>query len=348
MKNDTKSIVRRFSDCRLDTYCGMLGAAADAEKNAFFLIAQPMKSSIKMLSLKLYGQQIKCPIIESIDHDFKPRIFGAYDLKEECLCFERIEAETAFLTEHAGEAVIVTDVIANYLNPALTEAQKKAPIGSISTVRITDYDTQQNLFRVGMLDVSSNRQVVISVSDYQQARRRPYLPFSPSPEIFLYSGSGAPEYSESLIRKSFDSQMRLLAEDDSLTLLRECVADFSAEAARFTLSSKKKQLQTELLRVKNDFLYSSMVLGSTSFFYYDLAEAADASGLIGAGEYDALMQIGAGYKRMIHRFGKEREDAPSAAASHLCEQLAALQELKDSVFEKVLPSQANGTTAQGV
>ena len=46
MKNDTKSIVRCFSDCRLDTYCGMLGAAADAEKNAFFLIAQPMKSSI--------------------------------------------------------------------------------------------------------------------------------------------------------------------------------------------------------------------------------------------------------------------------------------------------------------
>lgn len=348
MKNDTQSIVRRFSDCRLDTYCGMLGAAADAEKNAFFLIAQPMKSSIKMLSMKLYGQQIKCPIIESIDHDFKSRIFGAYDLKEECLCFEQIEAETAFLTEHAGEAVIVTDVIANYLNPALTEAQKKAPIGSISTVRITDYDTQQNLFRVGMLDVSSNRQVVISVSDYQQARRRPYLPFSPSPEIFLYSGSGAPEYSESLIRKSFDSQMRLLAEDDSLTLLRECVADFSAEAARFTLNSKKKQLQTELLRVKNDFLYSSMVLGSTSFFYYDLAEAADACGLIDAGEYDALKQIGVGYKRMIHRFGKDREDAPSAAASHLCEQLVALQELKNSVFKKALPSQENGTTTQGV
>ena len=106
MKNDTKSIVRCFSDCRLDTYCGMLGAAADAEKNAFFLIAQPMKSSIKMLSMKLYGQQIKCPIIESIDHDFKSRIFGAYDLKEECLCFERIKAETAFLTEHAGEAAL--------------------------------------------------------------------------------------------------------------------------------------------------------------------------------------------------------------------------------------------------
>ena len=139
MMNDSRSIVRRFSDCRLDTYCGMLGTVADEEKNAFFLIAQPMKSSIKMLSLKLHGQQIKCPIIESIDRNFKPRIFGAYDLKEESLCFEQIEEETVFLTEHTGKTAIVTDLIANYLNPALTDARKKAPIGSVSTVRITDY-----------------------------------------------------------------------------------------------------------------------------------------------------------------------------------------------------------------
>lgn len=92
-----------------------------------------------MLSLKLHGQQIKCPIIESIDHNFKPRIFGAYDLKEESLRFEQVEEETVFLTEHTGKTAIVTDLIANYLNPALTDAQKKAPIGSVSTVRITDY-----------------------------------------------------------------------------------------------------------------------------------------------------------------------------------------------------------------
>lgn len=348
MTNDKQSIVRRFSDCRLDTYCGMLGAAADEEKDAFFLISQPMKSSIKMLSLKLYSQQIKCPIIESIDHNFKSRVFGAYDLKEESLRFEQIEAETAFLTEHAGKTAIVTDVISNYLNPALTDEQKKVPIGSVSTIRITDYDVEQKLFRIGMLDVSSDKQVMISIYDYQQARRRPYLPFSPSPEIFLYSGSGAPTYSKSLIQESFDSQLRLLAEDDTLALLKECVADFSAEAARFTLSSKQKKLQAELLRVKNNFLYSSMILGSTSFFYYDLAEAADACGLISTEEFAALKQIGAGYKRMIHRFGKEREEEPFVAASHLCEQLAALQELKSSFFEKTLPSYAKRPTTQGV
>ena len=324
--NNNMNFKRVFTDCRLETYFHLLEClGVTPDRNEYFLVASPMKSSVKILKLFSNGKQVECPIVQCIDHEFKYRILDHYSISEGRKSFDNLSDEVEYLKENAGKIPMVVDVVGNYLNPALTEKQKAAPIGSVSTVQIVGADTERNKFNIGMIDISTNRMIELSIDDYIQARRKFYLPFQLDMNVYTYLRNGSGTKSNSDLNELLSDQLERLRSENTLEELIECIK----------VCIYKSKSEKALLSMQKDFLHSSLILGNTSFFFYELASAARCCACMDEFSCDSLMRIGGVYKKIIHTFGREKEQDGIESVIKLSERFEMLSELRKKALDTI-------------
>lgn len=322
-----KYLKREFSDCRLDTYYNVLrGLGVDTDKSAFLLLSMPINGVVKRLKFKLFDEEITCPIYECVDKEFMNRVLKAYALSKKNYNYEDIDAEIKFIKENVNRYPIIVELIAMYLNSGLTNKQKEQKLSNVSTVSIINYDEARKGFTLGLRDALQGEYIYISLDDYRKARKSIIYPFSPKKEISIIKSEGdGISIDEALLSNCFSEQMRIIKSNDSINNLIKCISE---DMSQSFFANK------DILNFQCNMLYSSFILGSNSFLYYEFASAAQDYSFWNDNQLELMKKMGTTVKRGIREFSKYRDDNETKGIKIIKQALNDIEKMKQEIFKE--------------
>lgn len=329
-------IKRVYTDCRLDTFYNLLNYYGNRyTKEEYFLLCMPMEEHVINLVINIQKTNIKCPIIECVSNQYLERLLSYTGLRMKEYVFNNIDQEITFLKCRVNRNPIIVELIGSYLDPYVPRENKNTVFGSVSTVSIVQYNEKSNEFIIGIKDVMTDKLIRISIDDYKNARYKKFYPFPPSDKLHELIESGStPEFDlKAECKNNFKKQVENLHNKKAFEVLGHSLKEEIVNHNGIIDESIYEMYDTQC-----NILFSSLILGSTTFFYYDLADAGTEFGLVGEEQSRKLRDIGVSIKKMIREFKIQKDNMGFQSIINLSQKLLDNSKLKRDILHDILAS----------
>lgn len=318
MEKYWNTIERTFSDCVLDTYFNLYNFYSNEKigKSEFFLIMEPMNEYFRNIKLKIKSDKIDLLLYEFTSKSLLDNINEYLGINTDLYSFEDMEEEYLFVADEVMNGEIITvDLISNYLDDEFKETAKNVKLTNLTTTTVVGYDSDKEIFTLGMKNIKTRDLIRISKEDYKLARTQNIVPYVQSKKIYKNSYNSEKSVNRN-VEKHLENIVKTLNDKNYCEDFKNFVSNF------------RWDVTNEYAAYQYGILYRSMELGSPSAYYYDLADAVIDLKLKDERIVKYIYETGKSFKRLIRELKRLSDSLPKSEIEQ-----ERLNDLADEFFE---------------
>jgi len=286
-----------FSDCRLETYFKIFNKLSTERisKENFFANLEPLEESLTKLSINFRNIEFNTFSYEFLKRNINANLVKNLGFNIQEMGPMDILEEISWIRQNiSSDKYIVTDLVTNYLNK-ITLNISQVKMTNLSTAPIIEYDKNNDEFILGLKDGKTNKLITISIENYKKARTQEIYPYKPRNTICVVNLSNNIKINDrEYIIKHLKNQFKMLL---SKTIQNEFLNYLTEDENTIKCFCGNANLK-DIIDLQKGILYISMSKGSTSGYFYEIADALKYNNLTSDNDIEKVRNIGRNFKRM--------------------------------------------------